>query len=194
MIAGVDYGRKLAGTTVLALFENGQVVISQSHKNEDADLWLIQQLTTVQFKGHVFLDAPLSLPAVYKGETSSGADYFYRQADKSLNAMSPMFLGGLTARAMKLSAVLKQREIHCIETYPAALAAHLGFTGLGYKKDDAALPDLAFQLASLFQFQYQYIPSNWHQFDAVLAMVAGIRYHQGIHQSFGAAEEGIIIF
>ena len=99
-IFGVDYGSKMAGTTVVAVARERQIDLLQSGRKQDADAWLLETAVAQQ-PDHIFLDAPLSLPGVYR-HLPGRSDYFYREADRELQAMSPMFLGGLTARAMQL--------------------------------------------------------------------------------------------
>ncbi|MBK9525389.1 MAG: hypothetical protein IPO39_11705 [Bacteroidetes bacterium] len=102
VLAGIDFGSKMAGTTVIAVAGKTTIRLFSSRKNEDADSFLS---VLVKEKGieELFIDAPLSLPGVYRG-ILSGNDYFFRESDRVLKAMSPMFLGALTARAMKLCA------------------------------------------------------------------------------------------
>lgn len=94
--AGVDYGSKLAGTTVITFLSQNQLVTYQSPKGKNADDWLKNLLSTQKI-GTIYIDAPLSLPSAYCGK---GDNFHYRKADQMLHAMSPMFLGGLTARAI----------------------------------------------------------------------------------------------
>jgi hypothetical protein len=93
-LCGVDYGSKLAGTTVTCTLDapSGQVHFQKSAPREDADAFLRNYLLQSQ-PAFIFLDAPLSLPGVYRG-LAGCRDYFYREADRQLGAMSPMFLGG----------------------------------------------------------------------------------------------------
>src|SRR5215212_2962102 len=100
-LAGVDYGSKLAGTTAIAVLEGNTITVHQSLKKQDADLFLTGLLKKYR-PSVVGFDAPLSLPGVYRGMKDKN-DYFYRTADRELTCMSPMFLGGLTARAIKLT-------------------------------------------------------------------------------------------
>ena len=102
---GIDYGSKMAGTTVIAYLKSGKLHFAQSQKKKDADLFVENWVAQHQPRA-IFLDAPLSLPGVYT-EPEAYDDYFYRAGDRLLRAMSPMFLGGLTARAMRLSRRLK---------------------------------------------------------------------------------------
>ena len=105
--AGIDYGSKLAGTTCIAWMKEGQLKIIQSAKNQDADEWIITQLDNESID-QIFMDAPLSLPPAFHDPLSD--EFFYRAADRELKAMSPMFLGGLTARAMRLKKICRLRQ------------------------------------------------------------------------------------
>jgi predicted nuclease with RNAse H fold len=126
ILCGIDYGSKLAGTTAVAWLDTvtQAIAITCSLKGKDADVFLYDCLVKLN-PACVFIDAPLSLPGVY---SLGGAytDHFFRQADKQLQAMSPMFLGGLTARAIKLKKELNAISVPVFETYPAAQAIRLG--------------------------------------------------------------------
>ena len=188
---GIDYGSKLAGTTVIAFLMENEVFFMQSPKGVDADEWLIQAIEELP-NGLVCLDAPLSLPAVFRG--MPGEDYFYRQADRQTGAMSPMFLGGLTARAMRLTQLLKERSIEVCETYPGYLARNVvGLNTARYKKDDTYL-EAAVEKLYLHGMRSvcKTLPTNWHQFDALLALYSASRVVQGHALSFGTSEEGLI--
>jgi len=184
--AGIDYGSKLAGTTCICYQQNGILQIHQSAKKADADLFLYDHIRLTGVR-HVFIDAPLSLPSVYKGK---GENYFYRKADQELGAMSPMFIGGLTARAVKLKNTLESEGIKVFEVYPGAWVRHNLKEGDKYKKD---LDGFIKQVKSIFPA----LPvvgdiNNWHQADSVLAWVSGYRYLTGQSLSFGNADEGIV--
>lgn len=140
---GIDFGAKLAGTTAVAMVRDGALRLWQSEKGKDADSWLLYLIAELQPKV-IFLDAPLSLPKVYAREAfTTASDFFYRQADREVQAMSPMFIGGLTARAIKLRTQLAAQGIAVLETYPSQ-ANRLLFPHLqGYKKSLAALPTYA---------------------------------------------------
>lgn len=191
---GIDYGSKLAGTTALTVItKEGDLQVEQSAKKQDADRFLLER---IQFWNplHIFIDAPLSLPGVYKN-LSGGSDYFYRQADRELKAMSPMFLGGLTARAIRLKDLFEKDNRKVLEAYPSQLAKHLAFKKEAYKKDKQVLPELLEQIQALLPYSIpsdQY--SNWHRFDSLLAFLSGYRYLHDQHQSFGDPAEGCIIF
>lgn len=183
---GVDYGSKIAGTTVICYEEKGKLCLLQSEKKKDADLFISNFIETHQVK-EVYLDAPLSLPAAYHGR---GSDYFYRICDRVTKAMSPMFLGGLTARAMKLAA--SHKEVVFKETYPGYLIR----TVLDYKelypKKSAYDPRLHQQLAKDYKLKYKQAPLNWHQLDAVSCWISGWRHESGQGVLLGEAEEGVI--
>jgi uncharacterized protein len=188
---GVDYGSKLSGTTVVANFDGAKWTFAHSEKKKDADQFLLEWVSQRQPE-QIFLDAPLSLPAVYAQNTDKD-DYFYRAADRALGAMSPMFLGGLTARAMRLKQQFLKLGAQTYEAYPGALARELGLTAAGYKKEEAALPDLLQLLAP--ELPLPVAPElvvNRHAFDALLAWITGWRYLQGKNLQFGDPEEGVI--
>lgn len=187
---GIDYGSKLAGTTVLACVEDNAIQFHQSRKKQDADQFILDLLEARPGSSYVFLDAPLSLPAAYYGR---GDDFFYRQADKSVQAMSPMFLGGLTARAIRLTHQLRDANHQVFEVYPGHLARIFGLKPKGYKKEKDALNSLSDSLASAFPYPMEAFPRNWHQFDALLALLTGFRFLQKQHHTFGHPDEGCII-
>lgn len=187
VLMGIDFGAKLAGTTAIAYNLEKVLHIEQSRKGEDADAWLFQRIQEIHPEVMI-LDAPLSLPGVYQGQ---GSDYFYRQCDRELQAMSPMFLGGLTARAMKLNASLSQRMI---EGYPSAFVRYrLGVEWVeAYKHKDQGQ---FLQNAQVFQSGFQHPePQNRHQTDALICFFMALHYHHGTHFSVGDPAEGQIIY
>jgi uncharacterized protein len=189
---GIDYGSKMAGTTAIAFSEGGALQFVQSKKKKDADQF-VKSWAEEQKPELAFLDAPLSLPLVYTSQ-SSGSDYFYRQGDRDVGAMSPMFLGGLTARAMQLRQQLKALGCQCFETYPAQLSRVLELSRKRYKKDDGYLAEATeVVMQQLPEHRLLAPPQNWHQFDALLAYCSGRRYLSGQCDIFGKDEEGIIL-
>ena len=191
-LVGIDYGSKLAGTTAIAWsFNRQEVFFAQSKKGSDADVFLQSEVARLQ-PVSIHIDAPLSLPGVYKN-ISGYENYFYRQADRELGAMSPLFLGGLTARAMQLAARFAVDKIGCIEVYPAALAKELGLKSKGYKKEKS----LFFELLAILCQEYQLklptdMPLSWHCFDALLALITGLRIERQLVRKYGDSGEGII--
>ena len=187
---GIDFGSKLAGTTALAYWGENQVNIIQSEKKKDADAWLSKEIK-LKNPSLIGIDAPLSLPGVYR-DLAGFDNYFYRQSDRELKAMSPMFLGGLTARAMRLRANLS--EYHFIEIYPAILAQRLHLKALGYKQKLSNLPKVLEELAVHLPFAFQISDiKSWHAFDALLAYWSVYRFRNQEHDIFGDPDEGQIV-
>lgn len=192
---GIDYGSKLAGTTVCCQFNGNKFELFQSAKNQDADQFLLALCT--QHSAPLYIDAPLSLPGVYRN-LPGYSDYFYREADKSTKAMSPLFLGGLTARAMQLQAKLSAYT-HCTEVYPAALARSMRLDVLGYKKANENIAICQKHLVQQFDFTSDLQMaasalncSNWHQLDAFLAWCIGWKVEHGLAKQAGTQVEGLI--
>jgi predicted nuclease with RNAse H fold len=182
---GIDFGARQAGTTAIcAVGEDSLLHFRQSAKNQDADAWLLQVLEQQQ-PSAVYIDAPLSLPAVYRG---AGEDYFYRSCDRQVHAMSPMFLGGLTARAMRLRAFFM--EIPFYEIYPGHYVRAYMPEAVNYKKSD--LPAFCGLLAGQLPLAWEQAPQSWHQADACLAWFSGWRHCQGLAAHFGDEAEGLI--
>lgn len=191
-LAGVDYDSKLAGTSVLAYSPDRQHVhFLASRKGEDADAFLFRHLLELRPQ-RILLDAPLSLPGVY-AKLPGYKDYFFRKADRELKAMSPMFLGGLTARAMQLKERLSGEDIHCQEGYPAALAYHFGLIDKGYKKDKKLISRFMEELIGKYHLKIETEqPLSWHIFDSLLALISAFRVENQEVDIWGSEEEGII--
>ena len=138
---GIDYGTKLGGSTAICFEESGSLQIIQSVKKMDSDLFITQAIGRL-LPDVVYIDAPLSLPGAYFGK---GEDYFYRKGDREVRAMSPMFIGGLTARAIQLKEQLTKTNPNLIiyETYPGYLARSiLGLKNQYLKKTKEVEPFL----------------------------------------------------
>lgn len=192
-IAGIDYGSKLAGTTAIASLFGREVRLVQSKKQADADE-MIANWAQEKRPHTIYLDAPLSLPGCYLN-LSGCDDFFYRKADRALGAMSPMFLGGLTARAMRLRKQLEGQGIRCVEVYPAALVKEMGWPKERYKKKGISTEGLVHKI--LDEQQWTLVGStsaiSWHQADALLALLSGYRHQRGAHLTYGMADEGFIV-
>lgn len=190
-LVGIDFGSKLAGTTVICSYFKGKLHFDASRLREDADTFLITKLSLLRPQ-LVFIDAPLSLPGKYTGQADC-TDYFYREADRELGAMSPMFIGGLTARAMRMRDWMIGESMNVFETYPACEAKVMGLAQNAYKGNENQLANLALEVGSQIGVQ---VPlkalTGWHHFDALLAFAAGVRYLQGKHRAIGTAHEGVI--
>ena len=184
-IIGIDYGSKLAGTTAICYEKNGIICVTQSLKKKDADVF-IKRFCEEHQPDHIYIDAPLSLPGVYTSITDYN-NYFYRQADVETQAMSPMFLGGLTARAMKLKCEI---PAICHEAYPKMLAHTLNIAS--YYKEDLRL--FSQNLSQKFpEVVFPHSMDNWHQVDALLAYIIGLRHQRGEALVYGDPSEGQIL-
>lgn len=193
MIVGIDYGAKLAGTTVIArMYDHNKVDFFASEKKQDADAFILDFIKSNCDVWLAYLDAPLSLPKVYMNEKSDSS-YFYRAADQATGAMSPMFLGGLTARAMKLSVDLGKQGVKVVETYPAKLAEVLKMKDENYKKNKLSIGDFCNKLKELSGFEFENdLVKTWHHFDALLCLFSAKRYEIQSAMVFGDVEEGTI--
>ncbi len=184
---GVDYGAKLSGYTVICYVEDNLLHFLQVDKKVDADKWLQKWITELQLST-IYIDAPLSLPQAYYG---LGDDYFYRECDKLTSAMSPMFLGGLTARAMKLKSQLS--DVQVIETYPGYLAKKILSLSDSYLKKKKYTGEVLNLIKPLLPVELASEPDNWHQLDALLCWISGYRDSQQKAVTLGEEKEGLII-
>lgn len=182
-IAGIDYGARLAGTTVLALLDQDTIHLFSIAKGQDADRELIRLID--QWKPDILaLDAPLTVPTGIRG---TGTEFHLRRVDRMCGAMSPMFLGGLTARAMALRHHYKDSAITWLETYPSWLAkARFGLD----RKDHTAL---MIHLQEVWPGLALPQPDNQHQLDALLALVAAEHRRRHISWHYGDPSEGVIV-
>ncbi len=191
MRIGIDYGSKLAGTTVISYRQKGLIYLERSVKNQDADQMIMD--FALEYKPEVIgIDAPLSLPGVYR-EIEDFSDYHYRVCDRALKAMSPMFLGGLTARAMKLQCQLGQMGATVYETYPVETAKRFLLEDFGYRTKQ---PDYQGMLDMLEEKEVR-IASNIevttsHDLDSILALVATDNIGTANEQKKGDHREGLI--
>lgn len=188
---GIDYGSKLAGTTVIAAWKEEQVTLMASRKKQDADA-MILELAAVERPDFILLDAPLSLPNVYLNEEGYD-DFFYRKLDRIVGGMSPMFLGGLTARAMRLKQNLTKLGIPVYETYPALHARHFDLKSMNYKKQVAHIPPVVDFLSGKLPFSFDKIAiKSWHHVDGLLALYSAYRYFKNEHEMIGDEAEGFL--
>ncbi len=190
---GIDYGSKLTGNTVIAIFQKMKIFFLDVDKGIDADKFILNAADYFSPK-KIFIDAPLSLPGVYT-KIKGCKDFHFRKADLELGAMSPMFLGGLAARAMELKMTLEEKKIPAYETYPRILASRLNLKAKGYKGSVLGLKDCRNNIASHFKKSI-HIPINeistWNHFDALLALMSALNHIQGEGEVYGIKEEGQI--
>ena len=192
MVAGIDYGSRLSGKTVVAfLHDNLEVRFHSTLKGEDADLSVMQVMKLFPV-AVVCIDAPLSLPGVYGG-LPGFSDYFFRQCDRITGAMSPMFLGGLTARAMKLRSSLEDTDVKVYEAYPGFMARNMNLGALGYKREKTFLEKCIHLVGDQFHGVIDRGEVvSWHHFDALLALVAASKIANGTAVAIGDPNEGLI--
>jgi len=183
---GVDYGSKLAGTTVVCYAKEDMIHLESSTKGKDADAWLNLFFANHSYR-RVYFDAPLSLPNAYFGK---GDDYFYRKCDRETKAMSPMFLGGLTARAMRLKSNVKNCEFK--ESYPSFLIKNVFNQNILYTKKKKYSGQLDDFLEEQTNIPFYKKPKNWHQVDATLCWISGLRDQSGAAIKIGQKSEGVI--
>ena len=185
---GIDFGARNAGTTVICYRERGMFSFQRCAKGEDADAWLEHTMNAMKPEA-IYIDAPLSLPGAYFGR---GADHFLRKADRLAGGMSPMFLGGLTARAMRLAGQWRRQGITVMEVYPAALIRHeWDFLDIPHGK---TIPRHKLRLmAGMFALPPP-APEDRHAADAWLCWLIGHRHRKGAARSVGDPMEGVILF
>ena len=190
MIVGIDYGARLAGTTSLAILEGKTVSIFTSVKKKDADTFLRSNIQEFM-PDLIAIDAPLSLPKIYSQK--EGSDYFYRAYDRELHAMSPMFLGGLTARAVQLKDYWQKSGRQVIEVYPGGcIRARFQSLKSIYKTTRNAMPHAVEILLAKTDWTLHEMPTHWHAFDALICLYIATLYLDGRHSQTGHLEEGVI--
>lgn len=200
LTGGIDLGGRKSGSTSLCILKDNQICFFNSETNTDSHDWIFNLTIELKLK-YLFLDAPLSLPGVYHN-LNAFTNYHFRKADLELSAMSPMFLGGFTASAMELAAQWKRVGLCVHETYPAALVRHMNLNHLYRKTEKAA--KLAPQLIQAikknvlwkdlnFSFSIRFPPiRSWHEVDAFLCLLSGIRYQTNRALCYGDPAEGLI--
>lgn len=193
IVFGINFGSKLTGNTVISIYADNQVLFLDVDKGVDADFFILNAAD--HFKPQaIFIDAPLSLPGVYQGKNNYN-DYHFRQADRQLNAMSPMFLGGLAARAIELKSTLESKGMKVMETYPRVLAHKLKLRAKGYKGSRLALKGCRKSILRKLDEQIDIDAEDintWHHLDALLALISGLNYIQGKAEIYGNEKEGLI--
>ncbi len=186
---GIDFGARHAGTTAICFPDGNSLMVLQTKKGEDADSFCKHWLELLMPEA-VMIDAPLSLPAAYFGK---GGDFFYRNCDREAGAMSPLFLGGLTARAMQLADCYKQQGISFYEVYPK-LAFQRLFPGIVKPSKKETFAELFEKLEGVLGFDIKTGETSAHGFDAVLAWYSGQQIFRGEAVSLGDANEGLIFY
>ena len=185
---GIDYGAKLAGTTVICCNQDGKIHLYSSEKKEDSDKFISQKITELN-PSAVYIDAPLSLPSAYFGK---GDNFHFRKCDLECQAMSPMFLGGLTARAMKLSN--NHPKLDFYETYPSYFIREVIKAKEIYKKKEMKVNQEMIELIQTeTNLSFADPIENYHQLDAIICWLCGQRHVDDMNLALGDAKEGLII-
>jgi predicted nuclease with RNAse H fold len=194
VIFGIDYGSKYTGNTVIAILQDKDILFLEVDKQVDADEFIFNAARHFS-PSLIFIDCPLSLPGIYT-KVEGCTNYHFREADKELKAMSPMFLGGMVARAMELTDRLTALKCEVLETYPKVLAHQLKLKGKGYKGSSLGLKDCKRFMEKMLESDYQIDVddiTSWHHFDALLSLLSAIRHVQGKSHVYGSPQEGEIV-
>jgi predicted nuclease with RNAse H fold len=187
--AGIDFGSKMAGTTAIAWIDKDKNIHTlESEKNKDADAFLVDCLLQNNIT-KIGIDAPLSLP---KGlyNLDNDLNCFYRDSDRELGAMSPMFLGGLSARAIQLYKTLTKKGITVFETYPAAFVKHENLQNFYNKKNSKLIVEFSDNLSQKIPFQLPETKS-WHVIDACICLSIVLKIELGTANFAGEKHERI---
>ncbi|MBX2979048.1 MAG: hypothetical protein KF905_07125 [Flavobacteriales bacterium] len=184
---GIDFGARAAGTTVICHRERGLFRFERSDKGGDADTWLQERILQMR-PSAIYLDAPLSLPGAYYGKSE---DHFFRLADRLAGGMSPMFLGGLTARAIRLAQQWRMLGIRVFEVYPSGSIRHKW----DFLKIPAgrSIPAHKLRLMAGVHALPPPITKDRHEADAWLCWLIGLQHQQGNTLQVGDPEEGVIL-
>ena len=184
---GIDFGARTAGTTVICHRERGLFHFQRSGKGDDADGWLMERVIAMR-PGAIYLDAPLSLPGAYFGKSN---DHFFRLADRLAGGMSPMFLGGLTARAIRLAEQWRKSGIRVFEVYPSGSIRHKW----DFLKIPAgrSIPAHKLRLMAGVHALPPPAPKDRHEADAWLCWLIGHQHQLGQAVSVGDELEGVIL-
>lgn len=188
---GIDYGKKRSGNTVICERRGKEVRFFQAEKNKDADRFILDRIQESP-PDRIFMDAPLSLPGAFYDE-SRYDNFFFRQCDQQIGGMSPMFLGGLTARAIRLKSIVSGMDIPMMEAYPGGLARQLKLKDYGYRRGKEKLGECAGIIMESAQLDVDTnLILSWHHIDALLALVTAIRHEQGLSYTYGNPDEGLV--
>jgi predicted nuclease with RNAse H fold len=190
---GLDFGARTAGTTVLVWNgRDGRLHLRACPRQTDADTWL-DKLLLPSPPRLLAIDAPLSLPRAYiQLPEKDEPDFFFRIADRQAGAMSPLFLGGLTARAIAFAYRLRQKGCTVLETFPRLVATRRLPESLQvrYRHDNPEA--FAQDLSALLPLPCAEPLTSWHDVDALLAWWTAWRYVHHQAAAVGDPEEGQI--
>lgn len=186
-LVGIDLGARRSGNTAVCVREKSGFRFHRCAEGGDGDEWLKDLIAGIQPRS-IYIDAPLSLPGAY---FDRGEDFSFRAADRLAGGMSPMFLGGLTARAMSLADLWRKGGIAVHEAYPSALIRH-AWESLDIRPR-VAIPRSKLRLMAGMMLLPPPEPADRHEADSWLCWVIGLRHQRGEALSFGNAAEGVIL-
>lgn len=185
---GIDYGAKTAGTTVICYNKGSKLHLFSSMKKQDSDEFISEKIEELN-PAAVYIDAPLSLPGAY---FQKGDNFHYRKCDIVCKAMSPMFLGGLTARAIKLSNSHPSTNFY--ETYPGYFIREIVKAKDVYKKKEKLVnSEVQKLILKHVGLKLSGNIENYHQLDSIICWLSGKRHIENNHITIGEEEEGLII-
>ncbi len=188
----VDLGGKSNGNTAACYNVGDKLYFLNFAGVKNAYDFLVKTIVDKKIK-LVFIDAPLTLPGVYKG-LKGYSNFHKRNCDVELQAMSPMFLGGFTANAIELYHQLIEKKIKVVEVYPKALVEHLSIEGYSKKLKVKELTTIVNQVMNhLPNFKLVDTHVSLHEVDALLAWLSGYRFQNKLHKAYGKKEEGVIV-
>ena len=194
VLFGIHFGSKLAGNTVISLMKQNKIYFFDVDEDVDADVFIYN--AAKHFNPDViFINAPLSIPGAFK-DVCGCQDYEYREADKKVKSISPMIIGGITARAMRLKDKLEaELSTKVYETNSKAQANNYELLAKGYKNKSLNLVTcrnhISEQLNNRLMFRCQDI-KTWDHLDAMLSLVTAMRFISGQALPYGNTEEGLI--
>ncbi len=194
VLFGIDYESKLCGNTVVSILQNNRIYFMHVDEDVDADAFIVNAAN--HFKPQfIFINAPLSLPGVYL-QKEGFTNHQFRIADSELSSVSPMIIGGLTARAMELKQNLESIEgVKVYETCSKAQAKNYELCEIGYKKNKLALigcrNHLNSKLSAKMFFNCQDV-KTWHHLDSFLSLITAMRFTMGLALPYGDEKEGVI--
>lgn len=191
---GINFSSKLSGNTVICLLSKNKIFFIDVDEDVDADIFIYNAAKHFQPE-IIFLNAPLSIPGVFRS-VNSCCDHQYRQADKEICGISPMIIGGVTARAMELKQKLESEfNTKVYETSSKAQAENYGLLTKGFKCGRKELLECRFEITSHLDknlmINCQDIKS-WDHLNALLSLITAIRFVNGEAHTHGISEEGVI--
>ena len=195
ILIGIEYVNDKALATVICTLDevggNLEFLTADNHKDADE---LIKQQILSKSPYFVFINAPTSMPRAFSDD--DGEDFFFRECDKKTNCPSPMLNGELLARTIRLKRHVRNlSDIKLMETYPAFLAKKLDLTQNGWGKDeDIDIRKVLRKLQDRFEYPLDHHQINTRQhLNALLCLISALRYKHQESESFGNADEGLII-